>query len=382
MIPGFGLRYKKSPSRMFKPTTKPWTASELAERLNADILGSPERVAGQVANMEGARPGCLVFAENDQYLDRAMSSQASLILTTAPLVESWKERNQTEVPADKSLLLTPNTRIAYARALELFFPLEPARPGVHSTAVIDPGAKVDPSAEIGAHCYIGAGAVIGAKTKLMDSVSIGEGVQIGANCLFYPHVTVYYGSKLGDSVVVHAGTVIGSDGYGFVFDSGQHRKIPQIGAVIIESHVEIGANVTIDRGAQGPTVIGEGTKIDNLVQIAHNVKIGKGCLLVAQCAIAGSSSLGDFAVIAGQCGIAGHLKIGSQVTLAAQSGVMHNIPDGEKWLGSPAKPDRQTKKEWLALNRLPDAMKKLRDLEKRLVALEEENAKLKKTNLS
>lgn len=367
---------------MFKPSTKSWTAADLAKQLGADLLGSPDNTVNQVANMQSARPGCLVFAENDQYLDQALSSQATLTLTTAKLVEAWKERSQSELPADKSLLLTSNTRVAYARALELFFPLVQAKPGVHPTAVIDAGAQVDPSAEIGAHCYVGPGAVIGENTRLMDSVSVGEGVQIGSNCLFYPHVTIYYGSQIGDRVVIHAGTVVGSDGYGFVFDAGQHRKIPQIGNVIVENDVEIGANVTIDRGAQGPTVIGAGTKIDNLVQIAHNVKIGKGCLLVAQSAIAGSSSLGDFAIIAGQAGIAGHIHIGSQATVAAQSGVMHSIPEGEKWLGSPAKPDRQTKREWLAANRLPEAMKKLKELERRLEELESENTKLKKTNLT
>lgn len=251
---------------MFKPSTKSWSAAELAKRLGADLLGSAENTVNQVANMQSACPGCLVFAENDQYLDQALASQATLTLTTAKLVESWKERKQTDLPEGKSVLLTSNTRVAYARALELFFPLVQATPGVHPTAVIDASAVVDPTAEIGAHCYVGPGAVIGENTRLMDSVSIGEGALVGSNCLFYPHVIVYYGSQIGDRVVVHSGTVIGSDGYGFVFDAGQHRKIPQIGNVIVEHDVEIGANVTIDRGAQGPTVIGAGTKIDNLVQ--------------------------------------------------------------------------------------------------------------------
>lgn len=366
---------------MFKPTSKSYTASELAQRLNAELIGSPDSQVIRVASMDAAGEGSLVFAENDNYLDRALAIPDSLItLTTKALVEAWKERHSTEVPDHKTLILTPNTRVAYAIALEIFYPQQPARPGIHPTAVVDPSANIHPTAEIGALCCVAAGASVGAGTRLMDSVSVGEGVQIGENCLFYPHVTLYYGSKLGSRVVIHAGTVIGSDGYGFVFDAGQHRKIPQIGNVIIEDDVEIGANVTIDRGAQGPTLIGAGTKIDNLVQIAHNVQVGRGCLLVSQCGIAGSSSIGAYTIIAGQAGLAGHLKIGSQVTIAAQSGVMSNIPDGEKWLGSPAKPDRRTKKEWIAMERLPDALKKLKELERRLDDLERENASLKKTN--
>jgi UDP-3-O-[3-hydroxymyristoyl] glucosamine N-acyltransferase len=166
-------------------------------------------------------------------------------------------------------------------------------------------------------------------------------------------------------VRVHSGTVIGSDGFGYVQDGGIHRKVPQIGYVIIGDDVEIGAGVTIDRGALGPTVIGNGTKIDNLVQIAHNVEIGEHCLIVAQVGIAGSTKLGDYVILGGQVGLAGHLKIGSRVTVAAQSGVMHNIPDGEKWLGAPAQPDRQTKRQMIALQKLPDLLRRVAELEKK-----------------
>src|SRR5436309_810886 len=170
----------------------------------------------------------------------------------------------------------------------------------------------------------------------------------------------------GNRVRIHSGTVIGADGFGYVLDGGAHRKVPQIGCVVIRDDVEIGANVAIDRGALGPTVIGKGSKIDNLVQIAHNVTLGEHCLIVSQAGIAGSTKLGNYVALGGQVGLAGHLRIGHRVTIAAQSGVMHNIPDGEKWFGYPAQPDRQTKRQIIALQQLPDLLKRVSELEKKL----------------
>jgi UDP-3-O-[3-hydroxymyristoyl] glucosamine N-acyltransferase len=189
--------------------------------------------------------------------------------------------------------------------------------------------------------------------------------------LLYPNVTLYARSTLGHRVRIHAGTVIGSDGFGYVQDGGVHRKVPQIGNVIIRDDVEIGASVTVDRGALGPTVIGKGSKIDNLVQIAHNVNIGEHCLVVAQAGIAGSTRLGSYVVIAGQVGLAGHLRIGNRVTVAAQSGVMNHIPDGEKWFGYPAQPDRMMKRQLIALQQLPELLKRVNELEKKLGSTEE-----------
>src|SRR6185503_19608 len=190
--------------------------------------------------------------------------------------------------------------------------------------------------------------------------------EIGEGTCIFPNVTLYARTQVGRNVRIHAGSVIGSDGFGYVLDNGIHRKVPQIGSVIIGDDVEIGANVTIDRGALGPTTIGKGTKIDNLVQIAHNVTIGEHCLVVAQVGIAGSTKLGNFVILAGQVGLAGHLKIGNKVTIAAQSGVMHDIPDGEKWFGYPAQPDRQTKRQILAIQQLPELIRRVAELEKKL----------------
>ena len=194
---------------------------------------------------------------------------------------------------------------------------------------------------------------------------MGDDSVLGEETRIFPHVTIYPRSEIGRRVRIHAGAVIGSDGYGYVLDGGFHRKVPQIGQVVIGDDVEIGANVTIDRGALGATRIGRGTKIDNLVQVAHNVVIGEHCLLISQVGIAGSSQLGNYVIVAGQAGVAGHLKIGNQVTVAAQAGVMTDIPDGEKWLGAPAQPDRQMKRQMIAFTHLPDLIRRVSALERK-----------------
>jgi UDP-3-O-[3-hydroxymyristoyl] glucosamine N-acyltransferase len=171
---------------------------------------------------------------------------------------------------------------------------------------------------------------------------------------------------VGNRVRIHSGTVVGSDGFGYVLDNGVHRKVPQIGNVIICDDVELGANVTVDRGALGPTIVGKGTKIDNLVQIAHNVTVGEHCIIVSQVGVSGSTKLGNYVILGGQVGLAGHLKIGNRVSVAAQSGVMNNIPDGEKWIWTPAQPDRQAKRQMIALQQLPELFRRVKALEKQL----------------
>jgi UDP-3-O-[3-hydroxymyristoyl] glucosamine N-acyltransferase len=205
---------------------------------------------------------------------------------------------------------------------------------------------------------------IGARSVLQAGSCVGDDSKLGDDVNLFPNVTIYPDTEIGRRVRIHAGTVVGSDGFGYVQDGGVHRKVPQIGNVIIGDDVEIGANVTIDRGALGPTVIGQGTKIDNLVQIAHNVEIGEGSLIISQVGISGSTKFGKYVILAGQAGFAGHLKIGDRVTVSAQSGVMTDIPDGEKWLGSPAQPDKQAKRQMIAIQRLPELLKRVAELEK------------------
>jgi UDP-3-O-[3-hydroxymyristoyl] glucosamine N-acyltransferase len=203
----------------------------------------------------------------------------------------------------------------------------------------------------------------------MGGNHIARDCQIGEDVSLFPNVVIYARSQIGHRVIIHAGTVIGSDGYGYVFDEGRHRKILQVGNVIIHNDVEIGANTAIDRAALGSTVIGEGTKIDNLVHIAHNVVIGRNCLIMGQCGFAGSTRLGDYCVIASQSGIAGHLKLGQQATVGAKSGVMRDVPDKGTVLGMPAMPDRQMKRQFIAVQQLPEMIKRMRELEKKVAEL-------------
>jgi UDP-3-O-[3-hydroxymyristoyl] glucosamine N-acyltransferase len=332
----------------------PFTAAEIARHLGGEVVGDPSLLLKGFAPADRAQPGDLTFAENENYFARAEQSAASAIIIDG----SFTSR--------KVLIKVPDARIAFAKVLPLFFP-EPTFPaGIHPTAIIPPSARVDPTVHIGPYCVLGERVRIGARSVLQGSNHVGTGCALGEEVNLFPAVVLYPGTEVGNRVRIHSGSVIGADGFGYVQDSGIHRKVPQIGSVIIRDDVEIGASVTIDRGALGPTIIGRGTKVDNLVQIAHNVTIGEHCLIVSQAGIAGSTKIGNYVIIAGQAGIAGHLKIGNRVSVAAQSGVMHNIPDGEKWLWSPAQPDRQAKRQMIALQQLPELLRRVAELEKKL----------------
>ena len=333
-----------------------FTASELAKQLQGEVIGDGCVKITGFAPAIAAKLGDLTFAENEKYFDAAEQSAASAILVAG----DFKSEK-------KVLIRVKNARIAFAKVLPLFFPPQKFEAGIHPTAVVDPSAQIDPSAHIGAHCAVGANVKVGARTILEGGNHIAAESVVGEDTRIFPNVTLYRATKVGSRVRIHSGTVIGSDGFGYVFDSGFHRKIPQTGNVVIHDDVEIGANVTIDRGALGPTTIGKGTKIDNLVQIAHNVTIGEHCLVIAQVGISGSTKLGNYVTVAGQAGIAGHLKIGDRVTIAGKSGIMFDIADGEKWFGSPiAAPDREMKRQLLAAQKLPELLRRVAELEKKL----------------
>lgn len=333
----------------------PYTALQIAELIGGVVIGDSAIALSGFSPAGAAKPGDLTFAENEVYFERAEQSAAAAILVDGDFRS-----------ASKALIQVPNARIGFAKAMSIFFPEQKYAAGVHPSAVVEASAKIDPSAHIGPLCYVGKNAKIAAGVVLQGQDYVGDGCEVGDECLLHPTVTLYPRTQLGRRVRIHAGTIVGSDGFGYVFDSGMHRKVPQVGNVILHDDVEIGANVTIDRGALGPTVIGKGSKIDNLVQIAHNVAIGEHTLVVAQTGIAGSTRLGNYVTIAGQVGLAGHLKIGNRVTVTAQSGVMHDIPDGQKWFGSPAMPDRKMKRQVLAMQQLPELLRRVAELEKRL----------------
>jgi UDP-3-O-[3-hydroxymyristoyl] glucosamine N-acyltransferase len=335
----------------------PFTCAEIAKHLGGEILGDPSLLLKGFAPADRAQPGDLTFAENEIYFARAEQSAASAVIIDGPFKSDRKV-----------LIRVPDSRIAFAKILPLFFPEPVFAPGIHPTAIVPPSAQADSSAHIGPYCVLGENVRIGPRSVLRGGNYLGANCRLGEEVHLFPNVTLYPNTEIGNRVRIHSGTVVGSDGFGYVLDGGSHRKVPQIGNVIIRDDVEIGANVTIDRGALGPTVIGKGTKIDNLVQIAHNVTFGEHCLVVSQTGIAGSTKLGNYVILAGQAGLAGHLKIGNHVSVGAQSGVMHNIPDGETWLWTPAQPNRQAKRQMIAMQQLPELLRRVSELEKKLAA--------------
>ena len=333
----------------------PFTAAEIANVLGGAVIGDPALVLKGFAPADRAQPGDLTFAENENYFARADQSAASAVIVDGDFTSN-----------QKVLIRVANARVAFAKVLPLFFPEPTFAPGIHSTAIVAATARVDATAYIGPYCIVGEGVQIGARSVLHGLSYVGERCQLGEDVVVFSNVQIYPRSEIGNRVRIHSGTVIGADGFGYVVDKGTHLKVPQIGIVIVRDDVEIGANVTIDRGALGPTIVGKGSKIDNLVMVAHNVTLGEHCLIVSQAGIAGSTKLGNYVVLGGQVGVAGHLKIGNGVSVAAQSGVMNSIPDGEKWFGAPARPDRQTKRQMISIQRLPDLFKRVAELEKKL----------------
>jgi len=331
------------------------TASEIAKRIKGEVVGDGSIKLTGLAPAETAQTGDLTFAEKDSYFAIAEKSLASAVVVSGEFASS-----------EKVLIRVPDARVAMAKLLPIFFPVDEPLAGTHPSATVDPSAQVDPTAHIGPNCIIGARVKIDARAVLLGGNQIGRDCQIGEDTCLFPNVVIYAKCQIGDRVTIHAGKVIGSDGYGYVFDQGSHRKMLQVGNVIIHNDVEIGANTAIDRGALGSTVIGAGTKIDNLVHVAHNVVFGQHCLVMGQVGFAGSTRLGDYCVIASQSGIAGHLKLGNQATVGAKSGVMRDIPDNETVLGIPASPHKQTKRQWIALQQLPDVIRKMRKLEQQV----------------
>jgi UDP-3-O-[3-hydroxymyristoyl] glucosamine N-acyltransferase len=334
---------------------KSFTVAQIAERVQGDVSGDGSTPLTGFSSADHARAGDLTFADKEEYFVAAEQSAAAAILVSGSFSTT-----------KKAVIRVPSARVAVARLLPVFFPLDQHPQGIHPSAAIDPSARVDATAHIGPNCVVGARVQIGARSVLVGGNHIGRDSSLGEDVCLFPNVVIYHQTVIGHRVVIHAGTVIGSDGYGYCFDEGRHRKVLQIGNVIIHDDVEIGANSAIDRAALGSTVIGSGTKIDNLVHVAHNVVMGRHCLVMGQVGFAGSTQLGDYVVVASQSGVAGHLKLGHQSMIGAKSGVMRDIPAGGKVLGIPAMPDKQAKRQMIAVQQLPEMIHRLRELEKQV----------------
>ncbi|HEY9855158.1 MAG TPA: UDP-3-O-(3-hydroxymyristoyl)glucosamine N-acyltransferase [Stenomitos sp.] len=335
-----------------------FSLQELAERLGGSVVGEADvRVRG-VANPDTAGPHDLIFLVEDKYREAASTSAAGAVVAKAP------------VPG-KATVVVAAPRVAMAQVLALFAPQQPG-PGVHPRAAVDPTARLGQDVSVGANAVVMAGAVVGERTVLHPGVVVGPDARIGADCLLYPNVVVREQCRLGDRVIVQPGAVIGSDGYGFVtLPDRTHLKMPQIGIVVVQDDVEIGANVTIDRATIGETVIGQGTKIDNLVHVGHNVHIGENGLLVSQVGISGSVTIGDRVTLAGQVGVAGHLSIGSDTVVAAKAGVTKSLGGG-MFSGFPARPHREELRHQATLATVGELAAQLKALRAEVAALKGE----------
>ncbi|MBF5046330.1 UDP-3-O-(3-hydroxymyristoyl)glucosamine N-acyltransferase [Aggregicoccus sp. 17bor-14] len=347
-----------------KPTRR---LGDLAAHVGGELLGDPAQAIRGLSGLAEAATGDLSFYGNPRYRREFESTHASAVLVGP------------DVPprAGLSLVRVPNPHLAFARLLELFHPRVRPPPGVRLGAIVHPGALVDLEATVMAGATVEEGARVGARSVLFPGVYLGENARVGEDCILYPNVTVREGCLVGDRVVLHASCVVGADGFGFAFDpegpqGPQHFKVPQAGIVRIEDDVEVGACTTIDRATLGETVIGRGTKIDNLVQIAHNVKVGPLSLLCAQAGVSGSAELGQGVVLAGQVGVVGHIRVGDMAKVGAQSGIAHDVPDGQVVSGSPAIPHRDWLKNVAAQGQLADLTKEVRSLRRRLEQLEKE----------
>ncbi len=302
-----------------------------------------ETLFSDVASLEEGKSAHISFFDNVKYKDPLKSTKAGACFISPDFIDLC--------PKGTLPLLTKTPYKAYALTAQIFYPYAKPAPSISAHAVIESTAKIGKNVTIDSGVIIKAHAIIGEDTWIESNAVIGGNVEIGARCRIGMNATISH-TLMKDDVCIYTGARIGQDGFGFAVDLTGHVKVPQLGRVLIEDHCEIGANTTIDRGAGPDTIIGQGTWVDNLVQIAHNVQIGKGCIIVSQVGISGSTHIGDFSVIAGQVGIAGHLKIGSNVQIAAQSGVMKDVPEGQTYMGSPAKPIRENMKQIAYLNKI------------------------------
>jgi len=326
---------------------------EISDLLHGVLAGDGEREIHGIAALDSAGPQELSYADGPRALEKAGTSRAGCLLVP----------EGASLPGQTTIAVR-NPKLGLIRAAQALHPASPPPPGIHPTAVVASDAQLAPDVSLGAHVVIEGGASVGPGTRLHSGVFVGAGVRVGARCVFHPRVTVYPGAQIGDRVILHAGVVVGSDGFGYVFEEGRHIKFPQLGKIVIEDDVEIGSNTTLDRGSLGTTVVGQGTKIDNLVQVAHNVRIGRHCVIAAQTGISGSVDIGDYVVMAGQVGIGDHVRIEDRVTIGGQAGILPGkiVRRGSIVWGTPSRPLSEFKKTVARLARLDDLTEKVKEL--------------------
>lgn len=334
-----------------------FTLRELCTKVNGELVGNGDTIITGAAKIDSAGAGEITFLANPRYKHFLQQTRASAVIL--------------DKQADPGIEIA-QIRVddVYFRFLQIFLLFNPRKeilePGIHPSAVIHPSATVGKEVALGAHTFVGQKVKIGDHTKIFPGCVLLDEVIIGEHCILYPLVSIREECQIGNRVIIHNGAVIGSDGFGFAPFEGRFHKIPQIGKVIIEDDVEIGANCTIDRATMGETIIRNGSKLDNLIHIAHNVELGESTVMAAQVGISGSTKIGHHVMVGGQVGTVGHITIGNYAQIAAQSGVAKSIPDKEVYFGTPARPIMRTKRIEVVVNQLPELLKRVIHLEKEL----------------
>jgi UDP-3-O-[3-hydroxymyristoyl] glucosamine N-acyltransferase len=340
-----------------------FTAATIAGFLNGEIVGDPDIKVNTIAKIEEGHSGALSFLANPKYEHYIYDTMSSVVLVNKSFVPSAK--------IEATLIRVENSYEAFASLLRLVDQARPRKKGIHSTAVIEPTAKIGADVYIGPFVYIGENCIVGDGCSIYPHVYIGDNTQLGKNCTLNPGVKIYHDCILGEACIIHAGTVIGSDGFGFAPQSdNEYMKIPQLGNVILEDNVEIGANVTIDRATMGSTIIHKGVKLDNLIQIGHNVEIGENSVMAAQTGISGSTKVGRNCMFGGQVGLAGHIKIANGTKIGAQGGILGSVKEENTIIiGSPAIELKQFMKCSVVFKKLPEMKNKIDTMEKEIESL-------------
>ena len=339
-----------------------FTAKQIAQFIQGKIEGDENATVNTFSKIEEGKLGAITFLSNPKYTHFIYNTQASIVIVN--------EDVEFEQPVNTTLIRVKNAYECIAKLLQLYASVQPKKTGIDSLAFISEKAKVGENCYVGAFAYIADGAEVGNNCQIYPHAYIGEGVKIGDNALIYPHVTIYKGCVIGNNVTLHAGCVIGSDGFGFAPTEQGYDKIPQIGIVTIEDDVEIGANTCIDRSTMGTTIIHKGAKLDNLIQIAHNVEIGSNTVMASQVGIAGSAKVGDWCMFGGQVGVAGHISIADHTQIGAQAGITGTVKkEGETIIGSPAWDAKGFMKSAAIFRRLPAMYQQINDLKKEIELL-------------
>ena len=338
-----------------------FTAKQIAEMIGGRVEGNENAAINSFAKIEEGKPGAISFLSNPKYTHYLYETQSSVVLINEDVV--------LEQPVAATLIRVKNAYESVAKLLQLYESMKPRKTGIEPQAYISEKATIGKDCYIGAFAYIGDGAVIGDSTQIYPHTVIGEGVKIGEKSTIFPNVTIYQGCQLGKNVTIHAGSVIGADGFGFAPNASGYDKIPQIGIVVIEDDVEIGANTCVDRSTMGQTIIHKGVKLDNLIQVAHNCEIGENTVMSAQVGLAGSTKIGSWCMVGGQAGFSGHIKIADKTFIGAQAGVISNTKSGQQLIGSPAIDPKVFFKASAIYKHLPEMYQQIAQLKREIEEL-------------